>query len=85
MNAILSRFAAWLEERRRFACALAYNARHTFSLCDRHGHTWMCPCCCRIHRAHSVSKFGGPQFDACCDLPAGGRQERRFALPRAQC
>lgn len=73
-----------LEQRRRFRAALAYNRRYTFSL-GENGHSWQCPSCGRVHRAHSHSKFDGPQFDACCDLPAGGRQQRRFALPLSQC
>lgn len=81
MTKLIDLALAWLERRRLFLVALAYNQRYTFSLCERHGHSWMCPKCGGIHRAHSVSKFGGPQFHACCDLPAGGRMERRFALP----
>lgn len=70
----------WLERRRRFRAALSYNRDHTFSLCPVNGGSWMCPQCCRIHRSHSSSKFGGPQFNACCDLPAGSRDDRRFAV-----
>ena len=77
---MIERFLAWLERRRKFRAALAYNTRHTFSLDDRHGHTWMCPACCAIQHAHSTSKFGGPQFNACCHLPAGSRNARMFAV-----
>lgn len=72
---------AWLERRRKFLVALAYNTQNTFSLDPVRGHTWMCPHCCQIHRAHSTTKFGGPQFDACCTLPGGSRDARRFAIP----
>lgn len=70
-----------IERRRLFRAALAYNTSYTFSLSARHGHTWCCPQCGHIHRAHSISKFGGPQFYACCNLPAGSRDARRFAIP----
>lgn len=82
---MIDRLLTWLERRRRFQAALRYNREYTFKLTGPHAHTWQCPQCGRVHHAHSTRNFFGPQFDACCDLPAGGRMERRFAMPWAHC
>lgn len=78
---MISSILAWIERRRRFKAALAYNTSYTFAISGQHASTWQCPTCCRIHRAHSFGKFSGPQFDACCDIAAGGRTERQHAVP----
>jgi hypothetical protein len=70
----------WLERRRRFKAALAYNRQYTFAYSGPHAETWMCPTCCTIHRSQCHSKFTGPQFAACCEFEAGGRKERRHAI-----
>jgi hypothetical protein len=78
---VIAALLRWLERRRRFKAALAYNTNYTWYIHGPSASTWMCPCCCRIQHAHSTSRFTGPQFAACCTLPAGGRTERRFAVP----
>lgn len=70
---------SWLQRRRRFREALAFNTRNTFRW-SQPGR-WQCPSCGKVHAERSLAKFSGPQFDACCEFPAGGRMGRRFASP----
>lgn len=83
LTRLFSAIEARLERRRRYRSALEYNFRNTFSLSDNaSAGTWLCPSCCRVHYSHSTSKFSGPQFEACCEHPAGGRIGKQFATGR---
>lgn len=83
IDRIISALEQRLERRRRFKAALAHNREHTFSLSnDSMASTWLCPTCCRVHHLHSTGKFSGPQFDACCEFPAGGRIGKQYATGR---
>lgn len=56
--------------------ALAFNRDSAYSWSHPR---WMCPSCNAIHNSTGTSAWSGLQYPACCDFPAGGRLEKRFA------
>lgn len=62
----------------RFARALEFNSRHTFTTSGES--RWMCPTCMRQSLSLHSEPHVGPVFRACCEFPEGGRASRKCAV-----
>jgi ssDNA-binding Zn-finger/Zn-ribbon topoisomerase 1 len=76
---MLAAIRAWLERRRRFARALAFNRISTYTGPSPVGGQWSCPTCNQVHDCMYSNSISGRQFPGCCDFPAGSRTDKQFA------
>lgn len=63
------RIAKWLDRRRKYKNALAFNKIHTFT--NQYSWSsgkWMCPTCNTVHVSSGWNPFTGSEYPDCCNI-----------------